>query len=716
MFPLHHQPSQLCDGVSRREVLRVGGLSVLGLSLPTLLRATDETRPATADRSFGRAKNVIYLWLAGGPPQHETFDPKPDAPLEIRGAFRSIATTVPGVHFCELLPRTARIAHKLAVIRSLYTNDNTHSSSGYTVLTGYKYLGNNARRVRASDRPYVGSLVKKFKPSEVLPALSTVWIPDVWRLNENVVPAGQTAGILGRLWNPDVFTGDPADPSYRIDGFEVDDLPPLRVRRRQSLLEQVERHFDAELRGEAVRGYGGYQEQALDLLTSAHARHAFDLTKEPAKVRERYGSTKWGQNLLLARRLIESGVRMVHVNWPREDGDNAADNPLWDTHAQNADRLEDVLCPKFDYSFTALIDDLDERGLLDETLVVAVGEFGRTPKINAKGGRDHWGPVFSCALAGAGIAGGQVYGASDRNGAYPASDPVVAGDLTATILYLLGVEPHRTYRDVEGREQVLTEGTPVHRLLGTQSGVRELVEPGGDVARVPPFDPSFLLKTDFSFPFTLRSFEGPSRPKGWRGSPLLEVENDDRFGVRLRESANPAPGTAGEVVIGFGTSGGASSLDIPHGAVAVLAQEVRSPFSGTYELTAEVAGDGVLGKDLEKVFLEHFTCKLSFFEFADVQKSPSGRKELASVSFQPRSSGGEGAPWQTVRLKKAFLPNKPGSNFSFGPGLGVAVTVEKTSEGTLVLDAAAGRQSAFIRVRRVGLDFVGKERNAEVTI
>lgn len=716
MLPLHERPTQLCDGFTRREVLRVGGLSVVGLSLPALLRAVEGSPQKTTDSTFGRAKNVLYLWLAGGPPQHETFDPKVDAPVEIRGPFSSIATTVPGVHFCELLPRTARIAHKLAVIRSMYTNDNTHSSSGYQVLTGYKYLGNNARRVRTSDRPYLGSLIKKFRPSDDLPALSTVWIPDVWRLNENVVPAGQTAGVLGRQWNPDVFAGDPADPSYHVDGFDLDGLPPLRIEKRQSLLDQVERHFAAELRGDAVRGYGRFQQQALELLTSASARRAFDLGREPPRVRQQYGHTRWGQNLLLARRLIEAGVRMVHVNWPREDGDNAADNPLWDTHAQNADRLEDVLCPQFDYSFAALIDDLDERGLLDETLVVAVGEFGRTPKINAKGGRDHWGSVFSCVLAGAGIAGAQVHGSSDRDGAYPANHPVSPGDLTATILHLVGITPHSSFADASGRENVFTEGTPVYRLLGSEPRTGELATPGGDVARVPPYDPSPLLGTDFSAPLVLRSFEGASRPKGWRGAPLVEDGNNDQLCVRLLEAVGAGSGTGRQVAVGFGIGNGTTSLEIAPDAQAILAQEVRSPFSGRYVLTAEVIGDGVCPQYFEDVFLKHFICKLSFFEFGDAKKNPGNRKELAAITFRPPFGRGKEARSETVRLEKSFLPAKPGTNFSFGPGLGVALSVERTSKEALNFAAGAQHQSAFIRVNRVELEFVGKERNDEVTI
>src|SRR2546422_5888102 len=216
MFSLHGQPARLCDRITRRELMRIGGLSGLGLSLPLLLRAplAAAREPAgpgipPTDKTFGRAKNVIYLYLQGGPPQHETFDPKPDAPQEIRGPFQPIQTNVPGIQFCELLPRIARMADKLAVVRSLSTDDNNHDSSGYWVLTGYKYRGPNSRTIQPTDWPYFGSLVKKLKPSEVLPPLSTAWIPDLMRLNENVTPAGQTGGILGAQWNPDTCAGEP---------------------------------------------------------------------------------------------------------------------------------------------------------------------------------------------------------------------------------------------------------------------------------------------------------------------------------------------------------------------------------------------------------------------------------------------------------------------------------------------------------------------------
>ncbi|HAA49903.1 MAG TPA: DUF1501 domain-containing protein, partial [Planctomycetaceae bacterium] len=415
------------------------------------------------------AKSVIYVWLQGGPPQHETFDPKPDAPSGIRGVFSPIQTNVPGVQFCELLPRTARIADKLAVVRSMATDNNQHSGSGYEVLTGYKYQGANPRKITPGDWPWFGSLVKQLKPSEKLPPLSTVWIPQIMRLNENVTPAGQTGGFLGRRWDPDRFQVNPMDPGDGVPGLQLGDVPTLRLKNRVGLLEQVDRHFGGVGRGREPKLFGTYQDQAFDILINGRVRNAFDVSGEPETLRRRYGMSNWNQLLLLSRRLVEAGVRLVHVNWVREPGDSAVDNPMWDTHAQNADRLEDVLCPKFDVGFTALIEDLETRGLLDETLVVAIAEFGRTPKINPLGGRDHWGPVFSFAMAGAGIAPGQVYGASDRQGAYPARNRVTPADLTATIFHLLGIDPFGAFHDPLGRELQLTKGEPIRDLLGTRA-------------------------------------------------------------------------------------------------------------------------------------------------------------------------------------------------------------------------------------------------------
>ena len=460
----------LAGAVSRREWLRVGGLPLLGLSLPALwqgrLRA-ESNAGAGNGPTFGRAKNVIYLFLAGGPSQYETFDPKPDAPAEIRGVFQPIATKVPGIEICELLPRVAAMTDKLAIVRSFATNDNNHESGGYWVNTGRKYVGPDMRALSPSDWPTLGSIVKRLRPSTEVP-FSTVMLPEPIVANPNVFLPGQNGGFLGPRWDPELFRCDPAATDFKIEGFALPaDISSGRLSERRGLLEQLDQQVQLVEKQAAVQDYDRLTHEALGVLLSGKARRAFALDAESPQTRDRYGRGKWAQSVLLARRLIEAGVRMVFVNWPREPNDLAVGNPLWDTHANNNARMKDVLCPQFDLGFTALIEDLDQRGLLDETLVVAIGEMGRTPKFNASGGRDHWGQVFSFAMAGAGIRTAQAYGAGDSLGAYPASGRVQPDDLAATMLHLLGISHESFFPDRFGRPHRVTEGEPIHAILGT---------------------------------------------------------------------------------------------------------------------------------------------------------------------------------------------------------------------------------------------------------
>lgn len=706
MLSILNQGTRLCDGISRRELMRVGSLTLGGLSLPQLLAAKEIAQPVpVSDKAFGRAKNVIFLYLAGGPPQHETFDPKPNAPDGIRGPFKPISTNVPGIQFCELLPRTAAMADKLAICRSMATNDNVHSSSGAWVLTGYKYRGPNARTIQPTDWPYFGSVIKQLKPGLELPALTSVWLPDIMRLNENVTPSGQTAGFLGPQWNPEVFVGDPAEPTYEIESLRKTNITPIQLERRQSLLSQLEDHF-RRLDG-SFKTYDSFQQQAFDLLTSGKARQAFDIAKEPDDVRDRYGRNRWGQSVLLARRLVEAGVRLVHVQWPREPGDNASDNPLWDTHAQNADRVEDVLCPMFDVGFSALIEDLDQRGLLDETLVVTIGEFGRTPKINAKGGRDHWGSVFSFAMAGAGISGGQVYGSSDRNGGFPASDRVQPGDLTATMFHLLGVSHQGHFLDAQDRPHRLTAGEPLWKLLGSEPATAERIVSTGDIARVPPFDPTrYLVHTDFTEKEPLKPITEPSRPKGWRANPLnLSVEN--RFGGTVLRDLDQQT-----VALGFNLADG-SLFEITQNTKAYIAQEVRSPYPGSYVFRVGLRAESSSPEFFANVFRQHFTCRLVFFQFNAQTKYVNESQELAATTVELKLHESGSNEWQTAELSKTFVNPNPGSNFSFGAGMGVSIELVKSSVGTLTINPD---DRAFIRVVDVELDFLGKEVNDNVKV
>ena len=699
MFSLHDL-GRSGDPLHRREWLRVGGLSALGISLPTLLRPRAAAgmpvlskNPLSGDlgATFGRARNVIFLWLQGGPPQHETFDPKPDAPLEIRGPFKPISTNVPGVQFSELLPRTSRYADQMAVVRSLSTRDDNHDVSGYWLLTGYPYLTGSARQIKPTDWPYFGSVVKMLKPSEKLPALTSVWIPDAMRLNDNVTPAGQTAGFLGTLWEPERFVGDPALPKYQIEGLSLlDGVTPVRMDRRQDMLRQLESQLGS-VRIRQVESWDRLSRQAFDLVTSGEARAAFDLSREPDEVRDRYGRYTWGQSVLLARRLIEAGVRLVHVNWARDPGDNAVDNPLWDTHSLNADRLQDNLCPQFDPTFAALMDDLSERGLLDETLVVVIGEFGRTPKINANGGRDHWGHVFSFAMAGAGIRGGQVIGASDKDGAYPATAPITGGDVTATIFHLLGIDPAGVFHDRENRPHAITKGEPIAPMLGERL-TTSLQLSEGDPAFVPPFDTRLLFDTDFRDTQPLIAVEPPTRTKGWRGwsQPGLLISR-----------------SAGGAVFRLAVDGLQEPLAIAASSRAILAQEIRNARGGQYTFRVRTSIQGMSAEEFDP-FATSLRTRLVLFRFQNMQKDPRVIAELASLEFRPVV----GETREFV-LDRFLGSTTPGANFAIGSGLGVLIELQTTMPLTLPLEQ--GRKIAIV-VESVELNFQPRKRDDSVTV
>lgn len=467
--PQSFDPTSLVlrESLSRRDWLRIGGLGCLGLSLGGLHQAQAGIATPLNGGTFGKAKHCIILFLGGGPPQHETFDPKPDAPREIRGQFKPISTSVPGIQYSELLPRTAKLAHRLAVVRSMFTDVNSHSTSGYWMLTGTRHESQaESQPPSSSDWPSLAAVIGALKPSERSP-FSSVLLPEMIHNNPNITWPGQDGGFMGHTWNPTVFKCNPAQAGFEIDGLKLPaGVSPLRVSERASLLRQVDDHFIAAAHSESVGALDRMQQRAFEVVQSATTRAAFELERESPATRDRYGRHKFGQSCLLARRLIESGARLVQVNWPREPGDADVGNPLWDTHQKNAERVRDVLCPQLDSALPALLTDLEERSLLAETLVVAMGEFGRTPKHNGSGGRDHWGHCFSVALAGGGVRGGQVIGASDRIGGYPADRPLRPQDLAATIFHLLGIDPHGFFDDRGGRARPLQVGGDVIRELG----------------------------------------------------------------------------------------------------------------------------------------------------------------------------------------------------------------------------------------------------------
>lgn len=460
---------RLCDGQTRREILRVGGLGAFGLagglSLADLLRV--EARAATSQATPRRTKSCILLMLMGGPPQHSTWDPKPEAPAEVRGPYGPIATSVPGLSICELLPLTARHADKLCLLRAVATDDNAHSSSGYYMLTGRPHAPKNLEDVNPlppNDFPSLGALVNRFTGSDV-PLPPAVTLPHRIINTSGSRWPGQDAGFLGRARDPWLLNARLGADGYRVEEIQLPaELDLERVDRRRSLLDAVGHGIDHLQADTTCRVLDTHTTRAYDLLRAPAARRAFQVEQESEAVHELYGRTPFGQGVLMARRLVEAGVRLVQVNWYRGP-DEPPMNPVWDSHVDEPNRLKTVLAPPMDRAFSGLLQDLADRGLLDDTLVVCMAEFGRSPKLDPNGGRGHWGHVFSIALAGGGVRGGQVYGASDRMAAYPREGRVAPEDLAATILDRLGIDPASEYHDPLSRPHLAARGEVLRHLF-----------------------------------------------------------------------------------------------------------------------------------------------------------------------------------------------------------------------------------------------------------
>lgn len=465
--------SHACDGfrrmsmIARREVLRVGGLFGLGLTLPQLFAAQmqgDETqRDQGLSRSFGSAKRVIMLYLHGGHPQQETFDPKPHGPSEVRGEFGPIDTSLAGVQFSELLPQSATLMNKLAVVRSLSHPNANHVQAALSAQTGHSHPRNLEALgdfpPSSTDFPPVGAVLDKIRSTAAqLP--TWVRVGPLMRRNNGTVIHGQTPGLLGERHASFVIDQSLLSSDVKVEAVaRNDDLTSLRLSARHDLLRQ----FDGERRrlddSAATRNLDAFYQKAFNLLGSDETRRAFELHSEGAAVRDRYGKTEFGQRCLLARRLAEAGVPMVNVSYCHTPTGS------WDTHGDHFRQMKKSLAPTFDTAFSALVRDLDERGLLSETLVVVNAEFGRTPKINRSAGRDHWPWVYSLVLAGAGIQVGTVYGSSDVSAAYPTSSPHDPADFVATLYHLLGVPADTQIHDAAGRPHNVIIGRPIAGIL-----------------------------------------------------------------------------------------------------------------------------------------------------------------------------------------------------------------------------------------------------------
>lgn len=468
MLTIRAHGGHLCDGIQRRTMLQAGGLGALGLGMSQLPVFAAAGGPENLGRtSAGQAKSCIILFLLGGSPQHSTFDPKPDAPAEVRGSFGPVPTNVPGTQFCELLPNLTRQADRLAVIRSVSTRDNAHSSSGYYVMTGRPHVPQNVENANPgapNDFPFVGAVVQKLRP-HLADLPTSIRLPNKIFNTDGSVWPGQDAGFLGKTADPWLFNCQPATKGFRVEEVTLPvDIPHDRLERRGSLLRDVNVAFDGARESTMLGRYSVAAQRAFNVLASAKSRQAFDLESESMERRLAYGMSQFGQSALLARRLVEAGVGLVQVNWFRGP-DEPTDNPCWDSHTQENHRLKDVLCPAFDQGFAALLDDLAERGMLDETLVCCLTEFGRTPRFNSRGGRDHWGSVFSVALAGGGIKGGVVYGSSDAQGGFPAANLCRPEDITATIFHCLGIAPETELHDQQGRPFLISPGQILHDIV-----------------------------------------------------------------------------------------------------------------------------------------------------------------------------------------------------------------------------------------------------------
>jgi hypothetical protein len=441
---------------TRRDWLRLVGLGAFGLSWPDLVRASSDRRALV--------RSCVVFLLHGGPSQLDTWDMKPDAPQEVRGEFKPIATSVPGLRVCEHLPRLARIAHRWSVVRSMTHTAINHNTATYTVTTGQSPPRDLiAFTPSENDFPHLGAqITSQSRPRRDLP--TAVSLPDPVTDGPYTTP-GQNGGFLGASAAPFRVLGDPNDEDFRVDGLAD---APDRLAGRQALRTALDRGL-GRLADPGIQQLDEYQKRALALVASEETRRAFDVGREPRPVRERYGRHKYGQTLLLARRLVEAGVRLITVYW---GGKVNNPDPHWDTHFHNNRRLKDELLPPFDQCFSAFLEDLHDRGLLSSTLVIAMGEFGRTPRFGQftgngvnETGRDHWARCYSLLLAGGPTAAGRVLGKSDRFAAYPADDPYTPQELCATVLHALGVNPAALVRDAFGRAVPLSTGQVRQSLL-----------------------------------------------------------------------------------------------------------------------------------------------------------------------------------------------------------------------------------------------------------
>ena len=486
MLEILGRTQTVCGGIGRRELLQAGGAGLFGLNLPKVLQA--ESQSST---SAPRAKNIIFLMLFGGPSQLETFDLKPEAPSTIRGPYSPIASRTPELRISEKLARCAAISDKFAVVRTMSHGFNDHSGGSHYIQTGKRWhipIGGGFNAT-PQDWPSIGSVVEYLaqnpNPHSAIRGNLAQGMPNyvvvpnsLGRLQTYSVQLrrpGEYGGWLGRGYDPVTTAVDKKDNNdnpyiracsdeeltFQIDGLiSQESLSLDRMNRRRSLLDQFDQQRRKSDNEHVLSAYDRFQQRALALVSSERTRQALDLRQESAATRDRYGRHLFGQSTLMARRLVEEGVRFVTVHWDAPDGYG------WDSH-QNSKEVGDHLLPGLDQTLSALIIDLEERGMLNDTLVVCLGEMGRTPKANANWGRDHWSTLFPAVLAGAGVRGGMVLGQSDKDAAYAVTPPYHPEDFAATLYYALGIDPELRLPDAQGRPVGLVDdGSPIRELFG----------------------------------------------------------------------------------------------------------------------------------------------------------------------------------------------------------------------------------------------------------
>lgn len=458
--------SDFHHAITRRHALKVGGLGLLGLSLPRILNA--EAILGKPDKIKPRAKSVIFLFQWGGPSHIDMFDMKPDAPEGIRGPHKPISSSADGIQVSEHLPKTAKVMDKVTLIRSMHHTMKNHNSAGYYALTGHAPATDDQRLRDSLDLfPGYASIVDKLAPnSGDMPTA----ISYPYTISDGSVTPGQHASFLGKNHDPLTILQDPNAANFALPELSLPQgIPFERMQARRELQQLIDQQARMLEFSPQARGFDGYYDRAIGMLQSPKLREAFNLAAEPAKVREAYGRSTYGQSCLLARRLVEAGTKFVTVYFSPGIGGQSTTEGGWDTHGFNNTRMFPIVekfhLPITEQTLPTLLTDLDERGLLDTTLVVWMGEFGRTPNINKNVSRDHWPQCYTTLLAGGGTKRGFVHGASDKQGAYPAEDPVRPDDLAATIYQALGIDPHTELHTAAGRPVVAAEGKPITEIF-----------------------------------------------------------------------------------------------------------------------------------------------------------------------------------------------------------------------------------------------------------